>query len=414
MTSQNVATKSGFWRSVILVLTGTAAAQAIPLLGSLLLVRLYAPAEFGYFFAWLGIVSLASVFITGRYEAALALEPDGSGRQVGVYATALIVIVSALVLILLIATAFRLLPQLFVGISWVLIVMVMPTAVCIAISQTLQSWAAAEERYGVLARMRLVQSVAITGFQILAGVFMPSGASLAAAQCLGVLVGVVVGVIALPCFQLPRWHDLRSFWSRHRAFPKWSLAGSAVNTAASQLPVFIVSTRFGPEAAGLLALSLRTLGAPVSLLGVAVLDVFKQRAATSFRQRGECRSDYIQTLKVLVWGSTVVTLALFASSEPLFALAFGENWRQSGVIAAWLMPLFALRFIASPLSYMVFIAGRQRVDFYWQIGLLVMSITTLWFPAQFSDSVRWYAAGCSGMYLIYLAMSYRFSQGGYR
>jgi O-antigen/teichoic acid export membrane protein len=66
-----------FWRSVGLVLTGTVAAQSIPLLGALVIARIYAPTEFGVFSAWMGIVMLAAVVVTGRFEMALAVEVDG-------------------------------------------------------------------------------------------------------------------------------------------------------------------------------------------------------------------------------------------------------------------------------------------------------------------------------------------------
>lgn len=72
---------SDFWRSVASVLTGTALAQAIPILGSLVIARQYAPSEFGRFSAWLGLVLLAAVALTGRFETALALEPDGEPRR---------------------------------------------------------------------------------------------------------------------------------------------------------------------------------------------------------------------------------------------------------------------------------------------------------------------------------------------
>jgi O-antigen/teichoic acid export membrane protein len=84
----------GFWRRVTTVLMGTAIAQAIPLLGSLLIARLYAPAEFGLFAVWIGMVALAAVVVTGRYEAALAVEPDGGSRHIGVQAVLLVVTVA--------------------------------------------------------------------------------------------------------------------------------------------------------------------------------------------------------------------------------------------------------------------------------------------------------------------------------
>ena len=76
-----------FWRSVGVVLTGTVAAQSIPLLGSLVIARIYAPAEFGLFSAWLGMVMMAAVVVTGRFEMTLAVEADGAPRRFAMVAT---------------------------------------------------------------------------------------------------------------------------------------------------------------------------------------------------------------------------------------------------------------------------------------------------------------------------------------
>ena len=47
-----------FWASVVSVLTGTAVAQAIPLIRSLAIARLSIPAEFVVFAMWFVIVSI--------------------------------------------------------------------------------------------------------------------------------------------------------------------------------------------------------------------------------------------------------------------------------------------------------------------------------------------------------------------
>lgn len=98
-------------------------------------------------------------------------------------------------------------------------------------------------------------------------------------------------------------------------------------------------------------------------------------------------------------------------SEDLFALAFGEQWRAAGTIALWLMPMFAMRFVASPLSYMMYVAHKQQVDLFWQIGLLAMTVTTLWLPSHYAVALLSYSAGYSAMYVVYLALTYRFSLG---
>jgi O-antigen/teichoic acid export membrane protein len=216
---------------------------------------------------------------------------------------------------------------------------------------------------------------------------------------------------SLPPGRRPAHQACMDFLHRHRRFPGLSLPADAVNTAAGQLPLLIVASRFGAEAAGLLALTLRSLGAPIGLLGAAVLDVFKRRASAAFRERGECRHEYLQTFAVLSLGSLVLAVVVGAASEMLFAFAFGERWRGAGTMALWLMPMFALRFVASPLSYMMYIANQQHVDLAWQLGLLAVTLTTLWWTPSVAAALLAYSAGYSVMYLIYLFLSYRFSLG---
>ncbi len=405
---------SGFWSSVVSVLTGTAFAQVIPILGSLILSRQYAPDEFGVFSVWLGMVLLLGVAFTGRFETTIAIEPDGKPRRVAVISTLTTALLAACVSGMLLGIA------MLIDSGWMgstpatLVAASVPTALAIATSQIWQSWAAAEGHYRQLSVMRISQAATVTIIQIGAGIFYASAEALAIAYLFGVLLSLVVSVRLMPLGALPDEKPaatIRNFWHRHRRFPLMSLPADLINTAAAQLPIIIVASRFGAEIAGLLAMSMRILGAPIGLLGKSVLDVFKRHAATSFRERGECRSDYIQTFKVLALGSLAFCVVMAFSSEVLFAVAFGETWRGAGTIAVWLLPLFALRFIASPLSYMVYIAGKQHVDLIWQVALLGMTLASLYIPERHDLALQSYSAGYSFLYAVYLAMSYRFSLG---
>ena len=80
-------TTSAFFRSARVALLGMVIAQAIPLLGSLVIVRLYVPAEFGVFSTWLGVVMTSAVLVTGRLEMALVIEADGEPRRFAMAAT---------------------------------------------------------------------------------------------------------------------------------------------------------------------------------------------------------------------------------------------------------------------------------------------------------------------------------------
>lgn len=396
------------------MLTGSVLAQVIPILGSLVIARLFAPVEFGIFAAWFGGAILLAVMVTGRFETALAIEADGEPRRLAVIATLLTAVVGSSVALVLLASARLIAPTVFTNLPTALIVALVPAGFVIAVANIWQAWAVAEGRYRTLSFMRIVQAGAVTLIQIVAGMLGPSATTLALAYIFGVCIGLILSVYLMPLGRLPHG-ELRAtvvvFWRRQRRFPIFSLPADTINTAAAQLPVLIIASRFGAETAGLLAMAMRILGAPIGLLGKSVLDVFKRHAATSYRERGECRSEYLRTFKVLATGSLVFCIAMAFLSETIFALAFGEQWRAAGTIAVWLLPLFALRFMASPLSYMVYIAGKQHLDLFWQIALLGVTFLCLWIPQGHELALQAYSAGYSMLYVVYLAMSYRFSLG---
>lgn len=403
-----------FWQSVGVVLSGAAVAQAIPLLGTVVIARLYLPEEYGLFAAWLGVASLAAVAVTGRFEIALALEADGEPRRLAMVATLITICIACLALVVALLFAAVLLPSKLDHQSvWLLGI---PGVPLVAASQTWQAWAAAEGRYRDLSVIRITQSATITVVQIGVGTWSPSATSLAMAYVIGVGSGLLAASLLLPLtfrdMSVRAWRRVvLSFWARRRRFPLLSLPADSVNTAAAQLPLLIVSSRFGAEVAGWLALTMRMLGGPISLLGATVLDVFRRHAALSWREHGECRDDYLQTLRVLGGGSLIFVLVMASSSVALFTAVFGEQWRMSGTIALWMLPMFAMRFVASPLSYMFYVAGKQHVDLVWQVALLGMTVSALTIAEQYDSALQIYSAGYSLMYVFYLYLSYQFSCG---
>ncbi|HRP37165.1 MAG TPA: translocase, partial [Candidatus Dojkabacteria bacterium] len=103
-------------------------------------------------------------------------------------------------------------------------------------------------------------------------------------------------------------------------------------------------------------------------------------------------------------------------SPPVFAFVFGEEWRMAGEFARFLGILFFFRFIISPLSYMYYIAGKFREDFF--IHILFLIITTISFyvgDLMFEEKkylLLIYAISYSAVYLITFLRSRYFSRGG--
>jgi O-antigen/teichoic acid export membrane protein len=403
-----------FWSNVASVLSGTAVAQAVPILGSLALARFYLPSAFGSYSVWVGVVLILAVMATLRLEMALVVVEDGQPRRDAaqlVFVTVVLVALLGGAVLALLWTFGLMLADLR---SPFLLGSAILAAAMTALSDSWQTWAAADGHYRALIRIRVVQVIAIVGAQLGAVLVATTPEMLVVGHLLGLLGAICVAAWQLPMTFPPLRglaHRLYAFWTSHSRFPLFALPADSINSISAQLPLMVVATRFGSESAGFLALTMRVLGAPLALLGRSVLDVFRRHAADAFRRKGDCRSEYLSTFRILLAGSLVFVVGTIFLAQPIFEIGFGSKWAMAGVMAMWLAPLFALRFVASPLSYVFYIVGRQNVDLVWQIGLISVVIGALWLPATLQETLLAYTYGYSAMYVIYLGISYHYSKG---
>ena len=108
----------------------------------------------------------------------------------------------------------------------------------------------------------------------------------------------------------------------------------------------------------------------------------------------------------------VPALVIFAFAPDLCAWVFGEPWREAGEFARILAPLYFLNFVASPLSYVFFVAGKQKIELLWQIALFITTITIFVAPLPLKQVLLHYTVSYSILYIVYLHLSYRFSKNG--
>ena len=201
----------------------------------------------------------------------------------------------------------------------------------------------------------------------------------------------------------------RRYLHRHRALWHFTLPSNLLNAAVGQLPLLIIGARHGAMAAGLFALTQRVLAAPISLLAASVLEVFKRESVRQYQELGNCRRAYVHALRVLLALGIAPALLLWIAAPALFGFAFGADWRGAGELAQMLAPLFFLNFVASPLSYVFFVAGRQKIELLWQVALFVVTLLAFAAPLTLAHNVLTYTIGYSLLYLVYLQLSYRYA-----
>ncbi|WP_296944873.1 lipopolysaccharide biosynthesis protein [uncultured Massilia sp.] len=405
---------SGYWKHVGTVLGGALGAQAMPLLAAPLITRMCTPSELGAFAVWLGVVAVSAIAATLRLETAMILDHEAEQQRtcfsvVFHTATVTAVLVS---LCALAAHAFGL-PALHDQ-SWGALAVVGAATWLTAYTQTTLAYATSHKQFGKAARAKIIGAATIAATQLLLLWLGVGEAGLLAGQLVGLAAGLLAATVLLhpprPRIGLRLDGAARAYLLRHQKFWRYSLPSNLLNAFVSQMPLFLIGLRHGVLAAGLYALTQRVLAAPVSLLAASVLEVFKRESVHEFQTLGHCTRAYRYTFKALLMLGLGPALVLLLFSPDLFAWVFGASWRPAGELAQILAPLCFLNFIASPLSYVFFVAGKQKVDLVWQVTLFLMTLCAFLAPGSLRDNVLWYTIGYSLLYLVYLHMSYQISQ----
>jgi O-antigen/teichoic acid export membrane protein len=403
-----------YWKHVLTVLGGALGAQALPLLVAPLITRLCSPAEVGAFSVWLGVVAVAAIGATLRLEAAMILDHGTEHQRTCFSVVAWSATVLALTITVLGLGAHALGLPIVRGWSWFALLTVGLGAWLTAYMQTTLAYATSSNAFGKAARAKIWGAGSIALFQVLLLGLGMGGDALLTGQLAGLAVGLLAATMLLdpprPQIGLLPCAVQRRYLQRHSAFWRFSLPSNLLNVLVGQLPLFMIGARHGALAAGLYALTQRVLAAPISLLASSVLEVFKRQSVQDFQTHGNCREAYRYTFKVLALLGLAPALVLFFFSPSLFAWVFGENWRPAGELASILAPLCFLNFIASPLSYVFFVAGKQKMDLCWQVALFAMTVSAFALPGSLHQSVLRYATGYGLLYLVYLCMSWRCAQ----
>ncbi len=408
--------RSELTKSVMVVASGTAMAQAIPILGTFLLVRIYDPAEFGIYTLIVSLVAFGVATGAAKYDVAIVLpKSDKTANHLSNLSFfiglgfSLLVLLGTIVFREPMARGLGLKPEDGFWLYW------LPLFVFLGISyQILMNNATRYKSFKLLSASRVGRSSTLISTQIGLGYSHFFG-GLIAGPALGNLFGIFYLRRGLrEKFSLAKASELKTAAKLYDKFPKYSLLAGSINSFSNQVPIVLMLKFFSETSAGHFGLTQRMLSLPVALMANAILDVFKQKASEQYNQTGDCREVYLWTLKRLLLLSVPIfgLLAIFAPN--VFSIFFGEEWYESGVYARILCILFMARFVASPLSYVMFISGKQKYDLAWQVMLATFTVASFYIGFQ-QDNPRMalllFSSSYGFMYIINLFMSYRFSKG---
>lgn len=353
--------KSAFARGVSVLVGGTASAQLLSVFAIPFITRLYTPEDFGLLAAFTAFLAFFTVVAAARYDLTIPLpEKDDDAANLLALGASIVTAIGAIC-----AAVFLLWPKQIAnaintpelaGYLWIL-----PIAVFFGgMYQLFSKWAVRDKQFGVIAKTRIAQTASMLAVQLGGYALGPL------ALLLGHSVGQGAGASNLarsalkkPEIKACTLKGMRTMAVRYKQFPIYSTWTALFNTASLQLAPLIFITLFGAGVAGLYALTLRVLTLPTSLIGNAIGSVFLSTAPQAHRE-GKL-AELVKDLhgKLSLAGAAPLVVLLFFGPD-LFALVFGEKWRQAGTYAQWMAPWIYLQFQWSPLSMLASVLELQR------------------------------------------------------
>lgn len=410
---------SQFGKNVLMILTGSSIAQAIPLAVSPILTRLYEPEDFGVFALYVSIVGILSIFATGRFEMAIMLPKDKS--EVRALSKLIIILnLSISVLLLIVIIIFnKQISELLGsdGISYFLYFIPL-SVLLVGFYQLVSTLLVRDKLFKQTAMNKILFSGSNVSCQLSHGLLFSGSFGLLLGNVIGYLVAIssVLKSKVINYYLFFKEKDSSLLVAKkYIQFPKYDVPSVFVNVLANQAPVLGISRFFGMELLGFYSFTYKTLMQPISLISKSVLEVFKQKATEDYNEQGNCKGIFLSTLKNLALVGFVPFLILFFIAPSLFAFVFGDKWVIAGELAQIMTPMFYLNFVVGPLSYTFFIVGQQKKNLFWQFILLIFSVIAISIGVFYDDfylAIGLFSLVYSVIYIIYLLYAYQFSKGG--
>jgi O-antigen/teichoic acid export membrane protein len=407
-----------FRKHVLTLLSGTALAQILPIALTPIITRIFSPSDLGEFAIFVSIATICAVAATMRYSYALLLpEKDLDATHLALFCVGIAASFSCL-LALLVFGFKNTLTALFssdTASGWLYLV---PISMFLSGLQiTLYSLANRRREFKRMSISKVAQACGSTlGAIALAATMEQKVFALLYGYLAGqtLAVATLLGAMAEYCGGSGRINaeGLSSVALRYRKFAFISLPSDLLNSLSNQIPIFLIAYYFSQAVVGQYNLTFRVVMGPLSIIGVALLDVFKERAARDFSRTGDCRAIFLKTAKSLAWFGIPPLLLLCAIFPWVFAFIFGDEWREAGEYARILTPLFISRFVTSSLSYIIYIAEKQIYDLLWQISLFLIIVGTFYFGGKSGDfrlTLAIFSWLYTGMYAVYFIMNFRFT-----
>lgn len=349
-------TSSNFVRSVAIVATGTAGAQAIAMAFSPAITRIYGPETFGAMGTFIAIFEIISPLAALSYPLAMVLpEKDSDAIGLAKISLGIALFTSLLVTIALsvfktpIINTFNLQP---IEPYILLLPITMLFSVLMAIAG---QWTIRKKLFGLKARSAILQAFLINAIKTGLGLISPSAIILIGTTSFGYLLQSILIWIGIKTKnkehdkKTPDDYQTNTLLREYKDFAYFRTPQIFLNSIGQGLPILMLASLFTPTAVGYYVLARTVLFVPTNLIGTSVGEVFYPKFVEIIRNGESGKKILLKACSSLAVIGCAPYLALILFGPWLFSTIFGTEWLEAGKYARWMSAWLLIILITRPI-----------------------------------------------------------------
>jgi O-antigen/teichoic acid export membrane protein len=408
-----------FLQNVASLATGTTLAQALSIFTAPILYRIYNKEDYGTLGLYMAIVGIIGVFSSMQYTNAILIEREDEDAKVIMWLSRLINIIVSLITLVIVFFFGESIGILLGNDKVTPWLYIAPLSIFFSgQEQIFRSWANRKKKYRILTSNTILTALIVPFVSISIGLYNNGP--------FGLFLGLIIGQILPPIILLKlltrkenlglnyfKIDQIKDLAKKYKKFPIYSLPATFVNNLSHNLPTIMFSKFFGAEIVALYSLANRMLGIPTNIISNAVSQVYNQKVSELYNKKGKIKIFYLKTLKSLLIVS-ILGFGLITILIPfLFPFLFGSEWNGAIQITQIMVIVFMLRFINSPLSYIIYIKEKHQIDLIASIYFVASTIISFWaanyYKLDYIDTIWVYVLNFCSIYIIMMFYNHKLS-----
>lgn len=405
-------------KNILLLSGSTVIAQLITILVLPFLTRIYSPESFGLLSFFSSIILILGNVSAGRYENAIMLPDDEEDAQ-NLFIGALLYLAVFSIIIFLGFSLFNNQISAFLKSSeisfWLYFI---PLFIFLyGLFLLFTNLANRKLEYKSIALNQILQNASAALVKIVLGLIKFLNSGLIIGQAFTYVTGNLYYIkkyfINENIFKSYSKNKLVNNLKRYKKFPLISSWSIFLNSLSRYVVNLIVPSVYSTYELGQFSLSQKLLGMPSTIIGQSVARVFFQKSNEEKKSTGQSSQIFRTTFLQLAVISVPIFCCVYFLVEPTFTFFFGEKWIDSAKYAKVLIPMFCIRFIASPLTRVLIVFEKYYYELFLQIILVAASVVTAYLSKVNSYDIlhylKLYSYSLIFVYSIAIILLYRVS-----